>query len=250
MFLLHIGERRKDEACIICCKNVEDSEKLDNLLTKADDVENHGQKVFASTENLLMPMVQFAFLFPMVVAFLSNPFEIVKNVSEAKPLEKSVTDNWTSILIVSSIASSILSLVASQTKIYFTSAGKMNQKSLKNKVMIFVIIMMQVLPKILAFQAFSFGLLGSELQCPDGILVLLLAFPYFSSTCKTLMVALCLSIFHTLRFRKIKQIFLSPFIFTQMEKDEDSEDIAGKLEINKTIAAIIFHNDEFEFELT
>merc|ERR1712051_1161102 len=104
----------------------------------------------------------------------------------------------------------------------------MNQKSLKNKVMIFVIIMMQVLAKIFAFQAFSFGLLGSELQCPDGILVLLLAFPYLSSTCKTLMVALCLSIFHTLRFNKIKQLFLSPFIFTQMEKDEVSEDIAAE----------------------
>ena len=169
---LHIDERSKDEACIICCQNVENSEKLDNLLTRADDVENHSQKLFASTENLLMPMVQFAFLFPMVVAFFSNSFEVVKTVSEAKSLEKRVSDNWTSILIVSSIASSILSLVASQTKIYFTSPGKMTQKTLKNKVMIFVIIMMQVLPKIFAFQAFSFGLLGSELQCPDGILVL------------------------------------------------------------------------------
>ena len=58
------------------------------------------------------------------------------------------------------------------------------------------------------------------------------------------MVALCLSIFHSIpRFNKIKQIFLSPFIFTQMEKDEEDSDdiaglIAGKLEINKTIAAI------------
>ena len=191
-----------------------------------------------------MPMVQFAFLFPMVVAFFSNSFEVVKTVSEAKSLEKRVSDNWTSILIVSSIASSILSLVSSQTKIYFTSPGKMTQKTLKNKVMIFVIIMMQVLPKIFAFQAFSFGLLGSGLQRPDGILVLLLTFPYLSSTCKTLMV----SIFHTLRFDKIKQLFLSPFIFTQMEKDEISEDIAGKLEINKTIATIICHN--YELSLT
>ena len=198
-----------------------------------------------------MPMVQFAFLFPMVVAFLSNSFEVVKTVSQAKSLEKRVSlvsDNWTSILIVSSIVSSILSLVGSQTKIYFTSPGKMTQKTLKNKVMIFVIIMMQVLPKIFAFQAFSFGLLGSELQCPDGILVLLLTFPYLSSTCKTLMVALCLSIFHTLRFNKIKRLFLSPFIFTQMEKDEVSEDIAGKLEMNKTIATIICHN--YELSLT
>jgi hypothetical protein len=49
------------------------------------------------------------------------------------------------------------------------------------------------------------------------------------------MVALCLSIFHTLRFTKIKQLFLSPFIFTQMEKDVVSENIAGKLEMNKQL---------------
>ena len=241
---------------IICYKNVKDvednSEKLDNLLTKAEDVENHSRKLFASTENLLMPLVQFAFLFPTLVAFLSNS-EVVNTVSEATSFGKSVSlvsDNWTSILIVSSIVSSILSLVGSQTKIYFTSPGKMTQKTLKNKVMIFVIIMMQVLAKIFAFQAFSFGLLGSELQCPDGILVLLLAFPYLSSTCKTLMVALCLSIFHTLRFNKIKQLFLSPFIFTQMEKDVVSENIAGKLEMNKTIATIICHNYELSSSLT
>ena len=33
------------------------------------------------------------------------------------------------------------------------------------------------------------------------------------------MIAICLQIFHTLTFDKIKQLFLSPFIFTQIEKD-------------------------------
>ena len=37
-------------------------------MSKADAVENHGQKLFAATENLLMPMVQFGFLFPVVLA--------------------------------------------------------------------------------------------------------------------------------------------------------------------------------------
>ena len=82
----------------------------------------------------------------------------------------------------------------------------------------------------MAFQAFSFGVLGSELQCPDAILVLLLVFPYISSTWKTMMVALCLFIYHrdTLKFNKIKQLFLSPFIFTQLEKDENTTEIDGK----------------------
>ena len=80
----------------------------------------------------------------------------------------------------------------------------------------------------MAFQAFSFGVLGSELQCPDAILVLLLVLPYLSSTWKTMMVALCLSIYHTLTFNKIKQLFLSPFIFTQLEKDENTKEIDSK----------------------
>ena len=85
----------------------------------------------------------------------------------------------------------------------------------------------------MAFQAFSFGVLGSELQCHDAILVLLLVLPYLSSTWKTMMVALCLSLSHTLTFNKagfnkIKQLFLSPFIFTQLEKDENTKEIDSK----------------------
>ena len=218
----------KDKACVTCCYNVKELEKLDDLITNADEVENHGQKLFASTENLLMPMVQFAFLFPMVL-FAFTTSKTFSKTDGATPLDH-VSDNWTGILIISSIVSSLLSLVGSQTKIYFTSPGKMNQKSFKNSAMIFTIIMLQVLPKIMAFQTFSFGLVGSELKCPDGILILLLVFPYFSATWKTLLVALCLFIYHKLTFEKVKQLFLSPFIFTQIEKDDlGDDDNGGKL---------------------
>ena len=55
------------KTCMICYHNVDNAEMMSELKTKANEVEIHGQKLFASTENLLMPMVQFAFLFPMVL---------------------------------------------------------------------------------------------------------------------------------------------------------------------------------------
>ena len=228
----HCNENEwENKICMICNHNVEDSEKLDKLMTKSNDVESHGQKLFASTENLLMPMVQFGFLFPVVlnIAFktdnssLENHTATDQNNSNFQNIIEKLPANWTIILIIFSIISSLLSLIRSQTRIYFAAPGKKNQKSVTNTVLIFMIIMLQVLPKILSFQAFSFGLVGSELQCPDAILVLLLAFPYFSSTWKTLMVALCLSIFHKLTFHKIKNLFLSPFIFTRIEKGDTKD---------------------------
>ena len=47
--------------------------KLDQLKAKGEEVVNHSKTVVASTENLFMPMVQFAFLFPTIVVLLSNP---------------------------------------------------------------------------------------------------------------------------------------------------------------------------------
>ena len=62
-----VGNEWQSKTCMICCLNVQKSEMLDELKVKAEDVTSHGQKLVASTENLLMPMVQFAFLFPVVL---------------------------------------------------------------------------------------------------------------------------------------------------------------------------------------
>ena len=70
----HCSENEwETKTCMICYHNVENAEMLSELKKHADEVEIHGQKLFASTENLLMPMVQFAFLFPMLMnVFFTN----------------------------------------------------------------------------------------------------------------------------------------------------------------------------------
>ena len=72
------------KACIICNHNIHDAEKLDELMSKADAVENHGQKLFAATENLLMPMVQFGFLFPVVLAAIFSTVCFIISYSPVK----------------------------------------------------------------------------------------------------------------------------------------------------------------------
>ena len=58
-------------------------------MSKADAVENHGQKLFAATENLLMPMVQFAFLFPVVLAAIFSTKFNKKHDNLSNALENS-----------------------------------------------------------------------------------------------------------------------------------------------------------------
>ena len=72
----------------------------------------------------------------------------------------------TTLLIIFSITSSLISLAGSQTAIYFANPRKRNQKTLTTRIFIFFCILLQVLPKILAFQLFSFGLVGAKWQNP------------------------------------------------------------------------------------
>ena len=41
--------------------------KLDELAVFAEEISSHSRKLVASTENLLMPMIQFSFLFPTIL---------------------------------------------------------------------------------------------------------------------------------------------------------------------------------------
>ena len=59
--------------CIFCGRNARNTVKVEQLKAKGEEVVNHSKTVVASTENLFMPMIQFAFLFPTIVVLLSNP---------------------------------------------------------------------------------------------------------------------------------------------------------------------------------
>ena len=189
--------------------------KLDELKDYAEQVSCHSRKLVASTENLLMPMIQFSFLFPNILMLCISDLRV-------RTLFKDLSTNWTSWLIISSTISSLISLGASQTSIHFAKPGKRNQRTLVNRGFIFIIIMLQVLPKLLASQAFAFGCFGSKFGHPDAILIFLFIFPIASAVWKTLMTALCLyASSYQLSWHKIQSLFLSPFICTRIEGTND-----------------------------
>ena len=118
--------------------------------------------------------------------------------------------NWTTILILIGTISSLFSLGWSQTSIYFASQRKREQKTLKTKALVALSFMMQVMPKVLAFQTFTFGVIGSNLNKPDAILWVLFFFPLVSSFWKVF------TLWFFFRFLDFKsdwlKFFLSPFI--------------------------------------
>ena len=76
--------------CIFCGKGAQDFEKLSQLKAKGEEVASHSREAVASTENLFMPMIQFAFLFPTIVVLLFTQSIIPTNVD---PISNS-TENF------------------------------------------------------------------------------------------------------------------------------------------------------------
>ena len=230
---------------MICYQNVQTSMKLDELAVFAEEISSHSRKLVASTENLLMPMIQFSFLFPTILMLTISI--TMNNVENFATLVKDISTNWTSWLIIFSTMSSLISLGSSQTSIHFAAPGKRNQKTLVNRVFIFIIIMFQVMPKLLAGQAFAFGTFGSKLGYPDAILVFLFCFPIASAVWKTLMVAMCLYLSsYELSWFKIKNLFLSPFICTRIESTKndvmDQSNELLPLHLHKKLFFNYFHS--------
>ena len=140
-----------------------------------------------------------------------NRFEIEETGhNAAEKVINRIRANWTTILILIGTISSLFSLGWSQTSIYFASQRKRKQKTLKNKALVALSLMMQVMPKVLACQAFAFGVIGSNLNKPDAILWVLFFFPLVSSFWKVF------TLWYFFRFLDFKsdwlRFFLSPFI--------------------------------------
>ena len=78
---------------------------------------------------------------------------------ESFPGEKiiqKISANWTTVLILISTISSLLSLGWSQTSLYFASAEKRNQKTIANRTIVFLTLMMQVVSKVWQYQLWTF----------------------------------------------------------------------------------------------
>ena len=122
----------------------------------------------SATENTFMPMIQLAFLFPLFIQINYDEIQIPYLDGKSAPfkiLETTLSsdDNWIFILTIISGASSIISMAASRTSVYFTGRGKQTQKTFKRRAIIFGIVTLQILAKVMACQVFAFGVMGSYL---------------------------------------------------------------------------------------
>ena len=210
-------QNSKIHACVYCSRNAEDFEKLDELKDHANKVADHSRTLIASTENLLMPMIQLSFLFPSILMLFytkSGNTESLSKVEKIKSILNYFLAHKTILLVIFSIISSLASLAGSQTAIYFANPRKRNQKTLTTRIFIFFCILLQVLPKILAFQLFSFGLVGTKWQNPDAMFVVLFFMPIFSSMWKVTVI--WITFCHKLTWKMVWKLLLSPFIFTRI----------------------------------
>ena len=209
-------QNSKPHACVYCSRNAEDFEKLDELKENANKVADHSRTLIASTENLLMPMIQLSFLFPSILMLFYTKSGNTKSLSQVEKI-KSILNYFlahkTILLILFSITSSLASLAGSQTAIYFANPRKRNQKTLTTRIFIFFCILLQVLPKILAFQLFSFGF-GTKWQNPDAMFFVLFFVPIFSSLWKVTVI--WITFCHKLTWKMVWKLLLSPFIFTRI----------------------------------
>ena len=207
---------KRNEACLYCSSSVDTMENLDQLNMYADKISGHSKTVTASTENLLMPMIQLAFLFPFILSWFCRETRESKQIEKETPLGWLVylEENWTTLLITTSTISSISSLAGSQTSIYFSSPEKRNQKTLTTRVFIFTITILQVIPKVLAFQMFAFGVVG--LNMPELLFIVLFFLPILSSIWKITIIWLFSAC--RLRWKEVWQLSgIWTFIFTKLK---------------------------------
>ena len=171
----------------------------------------------ANTENLLMPMIQLAFVFPRLF-YKNQDFFSFANIFHLRTF---------------SIVTSLMSLIVWQTKIYFAQPGKANQSTPFRWIFILMMTMLQVLPKVLACQVFAFGM--GYYWGPNCVMLWLFFLPYLLVLWKLVI----LWIFWYLKDRDGHFPMLSSsFIFTQINlkgRAVDDENVKGTDHVLLTI---------------
>ena len=194
-----------ERICLFCSRNAQNHNELVKLKKNSEDIEKINNTLISNTENLLMPMIQFAFLFPIILNLPSKSKDFFSYA------------NQTSALIAFSIVSSLMALGVSQTKIYFAQPGKANQKTKFRWIFILIVTMLQVLPKVLACQVFAFGM--GYYWGPNCVMLWLFFLPYLLVLWKLVVLWIVWS------FRKDQAgghfpMLSSSFIFTQINLKE------------------------------
>ena len=135
-----------------------------------------------------------------------------------------IDSNWTSVLLLFSIVTSLVSLAGAQTAIYFAAPGKRNQKTLPRQIFIFILSMMQVIPKVLACEAFAFGFVASYMESPNLMFLALFLLPIILTIWKGCIIWIVHAFWKQncqIALKEMWRLFLSPFFFTRLVKEDE-----------------------------
>ena len=168
---------KDDCVCIFCSNRSDDPLLMTKLAKEASTTVTLSKVVNSATENSWMPIIQLCLLFPHTIHLF--PKETV-NTSEITEITKGVGSNWRFIVTTASITMSLLSMSVTLTETYFAKPGKHTYKSHINWAIFFMSIILQVVPKIFAFQIFSFGFIAFHFG-PGHIIGSLLVIAWISS---------------------------------------------------------------------
>ena len=142
---------------------------LKEIETHESDVTAISKLVTAATENSFMPLLQLTLVFPNFIALFPESIDptLIPNNKETKKgllgYVENLDTNWKFIVITVSITTSLFSLAKSLTVTYFSKPGKKSFKTYAGLAVLSIGIVLQVIPKIFAYELFAFGLIAPQL---------------------------------------------------------------------------------------
>ena len=157
--------------------------------------------VVSATENSLMPLVQLSLMFPKMLfwfqkvpenhslkdCFESSNYNFTNPENRDKITEciENLEVSWVFAFTIASIITSLLSMASTLTMTYFSKPGRNTWIKHPSKFIVyFISIIFQVVPRILAYEAFAFGVVGKLM--PDLIIPSLLILPLLMASLRSI----------------------------------------------------------------
>ena len=158
----------------------DERELLEEIDTHKSNVTAISKLVTAATENSFMPLLQLTLVFPNFIALFPQQDQAMIPSSEetGKGLlgyVENLNSNWKFIVITGSITTSLFSLAKSLTLTYFSKPGKKSFQTYSRLAVLSIGIVLQVIPKIFAYQLFAFGFIAPKLGANYIVPFLLIA---------------------------------------------------------------------------
>ena len=173
--------------CVFCSNNASENKdsqiKLQELKKNSFFVMTMDKIVTSATENSFMPLVQLSIVFPQIIYLfpkenvktkLTQTLESIMNanlnltanstLAEIYPhlfKQVDVSSDLKFTVTAISIITSFISMATTLTRTYFSKPGRDSYQNLQRFLTYFLSIILQVMPKLLAYQVFAFGFIGS-----------------------------------------------------------------------------------------